>query len=489
MRWPRSFTIPTAILGALALAACSRMVLVATTGATTSGAGGTTSGSVAVSTSATTTTGGACDAAVGPGKVEWAEVLSDYAGGIAITSGAGGHVIVLGAFALSQGAIDVDGGPLSPSAGTFFVLDLDGCGAPVWSKAFGGSTSAQPRVIATDAAGDIYFAGGIGPGSVDFGGGALAGPDSNAFLVKLDPAGHHLWSKRFSVPGVSGASNVLALAVDPSGGAVIAGRFGGELDLGDGAVTSSTADDRFVASFSEAGALRWKMILPKAVNDGILAVAVGPSGEVAMTGTFYQSISFGGAPLISAGVDDIFVVKVDALGQHLWSQRFGSPLEDAPGGVAIGPDGAVLVSAFLEQGANLGTPFPGPPGLGHDAVAVFEPGGALRWSADAVALVGGTHQDSVGRDAKFDASGNAVILLEYFDIIPDFIVTRLDPAGALRWTHSFGKWVEVTHPSLAVDPGGALLLTGGLQAPIDFGTGPLSPTSHGSGVLVVKVAP
>ena len=43
-----------------------------------------------------------------------------------------------------------------------------------------------------------------------------------------------------------------------------------------------------------------------------------------ITGDYQSAINFGGGPLVSAGLTDIFVVKYDTNGTHMWSQGFPS---------------------------------------------------------------------------------------------------------------------------------------------------------------------
>lgn len=58
-------------------------------------------------------------------------------------------------------------------------------------------------------------------------------------------------------------------------------------------------------------------------------------------------MNFGGGVLASLGGKDIFVVKLDAGGNHRWSKRFGDASDQAASAVAVGPDGsAVVVGAF-----------------------------------------------------------------------------------------------------------------------------------------------
>ena len=96
----------------------------------------------------------------------------------------------------------------------------DGCNA-IWTKTFGDASDQDIYDVAVDAQGNIVVVGQF-VGSVDFGGGVLTTPTSNAdiFVAKYDAQGTHLWSKRFGANGTDGARSV---AVDASGSIIVTG--------------------------------------------------------------------------------------------------------------------------------------------------------------------------------------------------------------------------------------------------------------------------
>src|SRR5262245_43749372 len=66
------------------------------------------------------------------------------------------------------------------------------------------------------------------------------------------------------------------------------------------------------------------------------AVCIDAAGNVYITGKISDdltgnTVSFGGAALVSAGDDDGFVAKFNAAGVHQWSLRFGGTLLDEGG--------------------------------------------------------------------------------------------------------------------------------------------------------------
>jgi hypothetical protein len=118
----------------------------------------------------------------------------------------------------------------------------------VYSKRYG-AAGANPSVLgmAASPGGDLFLTGQI-DAALDFGGGVLpAGGGNDAFLVRLDTAGAHVWSKRFGAAGNQYASGV---AVDGLGAVLLTGYFEQTINFGGGALSSSGGLDLFVAKLS-----------------------------------------------------------------------------------------------------------------------------------------------------------------------------------------------------------------------------------------------
>jgi hypothetical protein len=83
-------------------------------------------------------------------------------------------------------------------------------------------------------------------------------------------------------------------------------------------------------------------------------VATDSTGQVAVVGVFADSIDFGGGPVVSAGSYDVFVAKLDADGEHLWSQRFGDAIEQRGSDIAMDDDGNVVVTGNFYSTIDFG---------------------------------------------------------------------------------------------------------------------------------------
>jgi hypothetical protein len=252
----------------------------------------------------------------------------------------------------SAGVVDFGCGALPP-AGNFDALlaKLDPMGNCVWSKRFGDAGFQQTSAVAVDALGNVIIAGILG-GTVDFGGGPLIGAGGeDVFVAKLDPTGQHLWSKRY---GDAQDQVVGGIVVGPTGDIAVVGSFKGTIDFGGNPLTSAGGFDGFVAQLDAEGNQVWSRSFGGSQDDGATSVAVDGAGDVALTGTFRGTADLGGGPLAAGGGADIVVAKYDAAGKHLWSRLYGDALDQFGNGVAFDAAGHLYLSASVNGSVDFG---------------------------------------------------------------------------------------------------------------------------------------
>ena len=117
--------------------------------------------------------------------------------------------------------------------------------APVWVRGFGDATDqVGPAHLAVDRAGNVVLAGAL-QGTIDAGGGQLTSLGaSDVLVVKLDPAGNHLWSLRL---GDAEPQQANAIALVGATGAAIVGSLSGAPTFGATKLTSAGGADAFAA--------------------------------------------------------------------------------------------------------------------------------------------------------------------------------------------------------------------------------------------------
>ena len=84
-------------------------------------------------------------------------------------------------------------------------------------------------------------------------------------------------------------------------------------------------------------------------------IAVDSSGNAFVTGSFYQTVTFGSTTLTSSGKDDIFVAKISSSGSWQWATKAdGSHREDGRR-IAVDSSGNAYVFGLFTNNATFGS--------------------------------------------------------------------------------------------------------------------------------------
>ncbi|WP_437692116.1 PE-PGRS family protein [Sorangium sp. So ce176] len=244
------------------------------------------------------------------------------AGGQGGFAGTGGQAGVGGAGGSGEGGAGGTGGSGGGEPPAFL-------GEALWGIGAGDKKNDRVEAIASDQDENVILVGGFET-AVNFGGegdGLVSEGRHDVFVVKLDAAGGHLWSRRF---GDGAEQYPFAVATDSSGNIVVAGEFQGTLNFGDdpsAALVSAGGRDLFVAKLDADGNHLFSKRFGDALDQYATAVAVAGDDEIVVLGVANGSIDFSedaGAALTGTGDSNVVVAKLDADGGHLWSKRFGS---------------------------------------------------------------------------------------------------------------------------------------------------------------------
>jgi hypothetical protein len=434
-----------------------------------------------------------CDGATPPcpGALAWAKswgsVVDDE--GIAVATDASDNVLLAG---YMNGTIDFGCGPISAGATDGALLvKLTPAGACLWSKRFG--LLANVSGVAANAQGDVYFTGTY-TSAIDFGGGPVAAAGSaDVYVAKFDAAGNYLWAKGF---GDAQAQTAVTLAVDAAGDVFVYGYFQGSINFGGGTLTTAGGNDVYLAKLSSTGAHLWSKRFGDASNQLAKGIATDAQGNVLITGNLTGSIDFGGGALTSAGLNDIYLAKLSPTGAHLWSKRYGDSADQNAAAVAVDPQGNVLITGYFNGTIDLGTGPLTSLGAADIFLAKLAPTtGAAVW---AQARGGPNNQSSLS--LAVDPTG-AMSITGVLTGTADFgggpltnagggdlYVAKYDTAGNHVWSGRFGDTAAQGGKWVAMDSTGATLVTGIIFGPTDFGAGPV-PLAGGEDIFLAKFGP
>ena len=244
------------------------------------------------------------------------------------------------------------------------------------------------------------------------------------------------------------------------------------------------------------------------------AATLDSTGNIYTTGRFQSTFDFdpgaGTTNLTSAGGSDVFISKLDPLGNLLWAKGFGGSSSDVGTSIAVDSSGNVYTTGYFYETVDFdpgaGTTNLTSAGQADVFVSKLDPSGNLLW---AKRFGGSGAAVDIGISIAVDSTGNVYTTGRFegtVDFDPgagttdlasagghDVFVSKLDPSGNLLWAKSFGgsgAAVDDAGFSIAVDSTGNVFTTGNFSGTGDFdpgaGTSNLTPAG-GNDVFISKL--
>ena len=386
-----------------------------------------------------------------------------------------GTIYVVGDY---RGGVDFGEGAL-PARGEneIFVASFEPTGALRWAKGFGGTGADRADDLAVDGDGHVIVVGSFS-NTVNFGGDDLISNElsEDVFVVSLDTDGNHLWSKRF---GSVDDDAAIGVDTDAANNVYVAGGFNGEMSIEDEPVDYVSGADIFVVSYDSGGSLRWAFSLGSTSGEAASDIAVHTDGTFYMTGQFRGTLVFPTGPLVCDGDSgDIFIASYDTDGVFRWAAGYGAHggvLGDVPLGIAVGGGGNIFLTGSYDAAFDFGGEMLDFNAGADLFVASLSTLALHRWSngyggisvdigGDIVindagdVLVGGSFGDTLnlgGRDLESEGSS-------------DIFVASFDALGGHNWSEDFGG-MELDQAT-AVAPAGAdgVVVAGTFRDTVDF---------------------
>jgi hypothetical protein len=354
-------------------------------------------------------------------------------GGATIIDGSG-NIFVTGTF---EGTVDFDPSDtkvMLTSAGgrDVFVAKYSSTGALVWARQLGGSGDDRASGLARTSklpcknppqCENIYITGSF-TGTADFDPGdgtARLTSDglTDIFICTLDGLGNYVWARRLGGPGVDTATDI---AVDASDNIYTTGYFSETVDFDPGTGVdhrvSAGGADVFIVKLDRSGAHVWSRRMGGIDDDGAGGLAIDTSGNVYATGSFRGTARFMGDEIASFGSDDIFVIKLDSEASRIWVKQMGGSESDAGNDIDVDASGNVYTTGTFKGRAD------------------FDPG------------------DGVSR---LTSAGN-----------DDVFVSKLDRAGHHVWTRRVGGSDADRGEGITKDSQGHVYIIGSFRGTVDF---------------------
>jgi hypothetical protein len=320
--------------------------------------------------------------------------------------------------------------------------------ATAWTRQFGTDARDLAIDVAVDGKRNVYVTGrtfGSFPGQVNQGG-------ADVFVRKYKPNGGVAWTRQF---GTSGFDSGNGIAVDRKGAIYVVGRVDSALP----GQSTSGSNDAFIRKYKPGGGVAWTRQFGSAAADDALGVAIDRRNRIYVVGD-----TSGALPRQSnKGGADGFVRRYRTGGGVVWTRQFGTSGSDRPRGVSADRFGRIYVAGYTDGRF----PRQKQRGAQDGFVRRFAPSGQTRWtrqfgtgSSDFALRVATDRRGRIyvtgyteGRFARQKSRG-----------FEDAFLRAFKPGGQTRWTRQFGSSSGDIGESVATDAGGAIYVTGSVNA-------------------------
>ncbi len=352
-----------------------------------------------------------------------------------------------------------------------------------WAVQYGAASSGQDgRGVTLDAAGNVYSTGSF-QGIVDFDPGpgtyTLNAIGQSIFVSKMDASGNFIMAKHFECK--KNANNLgFSIKVDGPGNIYISGNFADTVDFDPGISTFTlsvpgTWSDGFVTKLDPLGNLVWVSQIEGPTYEYLLDMAIDPSANVFLTGSFSNMVDFDPGPgtytLTTGSLNrNSFITKLNSNGSFGWAKQIVCSNTSQGEGICLGPTGNVITTGGFYASADFD---PGP------ATYIMTNTGSS-WNGAYISMLDGAGNfvwakqidgdGAQGSSIKSDAAGNIYNSGSFFgscDFDPgpgtfsltasgaypkrDVYITKLNSSGSLIWAKKIGGTDDDWGWSLSID--------------------------------------
>jgi hypothetical protein len=402
---------------------------------------------------------------------------------VAMAMDAADNVYVFGVLGSS---VDFGNGPITGGLDRAFVLKRSGSGAHVWARAFEATNLRLGLRLAVTGNDGIVVAGPMSRRSV----GEVWAPclglvntnaDYGHFIARLDSSGECVWAKAL-MSGVISTAASFDIAADGSGNTIVTA-------LGANELNGQPMPAAFVAKLDAAGRELWQRPFAAVTLD------VDASGHIHLLSvpSMATNADFGGGPLTG----DLFLVELDAAGNHVKSRGFQAPVSSSEpfprAEQAVNEYGNVITGWLLGRAEFGGPPLDPGANPATFVASVDRAGYAHRFSmsfpsrsTDTGLLVTTTVNAATAHDSTVALCGSFSRTLKLGTELvaqgtgiddADAYVATLAADGTVLHSRSYGGPQGDGCTGVVVDSQGALVVLGTYHQSIDFGGGVLPPNT------------
>ncbi|UPT71069.1 MAG: gliding motility-associated C-terminal domain-containing protein [Flavobacterium sp. JAD_PAG50586_2] len=405
-----------------------------------------------------------------PPQIQWTKCLGD-----SDSDGQGIHDIIPtddGGYIVAGNSRYVGDGDVAGGHGDvdYWLVKLDVTGTIIWQRSYGGSRGEELRRIAKAPGGGYFLAGMTysNAGSGDVGGNYGVSPYADWWIVKIDDAGDIIWEENFG-----GTSDELLYDgyATADGGYIAVGstRSANGNVIGNHNPTGSFNSDGWMIKLNSAGAIEWQRCYGGFGGTVLLAIQPTSDGGYITVG---QTYALGGdIPATLLGGGNALAMKIDAVGNIIWTKLYGGSLGDGFSSVKIKDDGNYIVAGVTNSNdgdVSFNHALPGSTTLQDVWVVELDPVGNLLWEK----TYGGTGNESpyqihITGDCGYALAGNTLSTDfegQINDGYIDGFLMKIDTTGQFVWAKVMGGEQVDRIWNFALTPDGGFVTVGNTRS-------------------------
>jgi hypothetical protein len=340
-----------------------------------------------------------------------------------------------------------------------FVTKYDPIGNFIWQQniiAYG------VKGIVSDSIGNVYTTGVFG-GTLTIDTITLTSDYgyNNMYLAKFNSSGNIQWVKQSHSNGFSGTD---AITIDKQGNPIIIGRFNDSLRLDSFIFDAPLTSQIFLAKYSPSGVCLWAKNLGSGSFGG---GGNGPKIESDKLGNTYISGHYSGDSAQFDNINiipyhysnysghDIFLAKIDSLGNFLWVKNIGGLGQEVSGPMDVDSLGNIYLSGYFSSA---------PAYFGNYTLTTnFESYFTAKYDTDGNCLWA-----KYGNENVICAANDG-----YYTNAPG-LITKYDSLGSFQWTKTVSGAVNNAMVANNTD----VYITGSFNGSVSFDACALNSTSN-----------
>ena len=339
-----------------------------------------------------------------------------------------------------------------------WVVKLTSAGAISWQKTYGGSAIDEANATEQTSDGGYII---VGRTSSADGEVSLNKGMTDAWIVKLDSNGNMIWEKTY---GGSGPDEATAVKQTKDGGYIVAA-WTASLD-GD-PVDIHNSVDYWILKLTDSGTIGWNKCYGGYADEMPYAIQQTKDSGYVVAG---WSMSYDGDVSGNKGGVDYWVVKLDDTGKISWNKSLGGLDDDLASAVVQSADGGYVICGYTwssdgdvkdhrGSGANTDMWLVKLDSIGNiDWSKCYggsdgDNGTSVERTSDGGYIVAG---GTVSRDG--DVTG--VHTDKYGFTQDDFWVVKIDDTGAINWAKCYGGTGEEIAKSVLQTSDGGYMVAG-----------------------------